>query len=298
MVSAGGTRRTETDPALPESRPRTAPPPAGPPRIADDTALAAALATGAGHVLLGLRAQHAGAAPRDLARIGDAGAQRHLADALRHHRPADTVLSEEGTDDPGRPGASRVWIIDPLDGTREFSEARAGRSDWAVHVALWEEGRLTAAAVALPARDTVLTTAPAPKTPPRDGRRAGGPGPGRGPRLAVSRSRPPALIAPLARLLDARLVPMGSAGVKIAAVIEGAADAYVHAGGQYEWDSAAPVAVAVARGLHASRIDGSPLRYNRAHPWLPDLVVCHPVDRDRILAALADVSPSATETPS
>ncbi|MFJ8053202.1 3'(2'),5'-bisphosphate nucleotidase CysQ [Streptomyces luteogriseus] len=292
---------TPADLALPQSGPRTAAPPDDTPRIADDTpripddtALAAALAAGAGYVLLALRAEHARCEPRDLARIGDAGAQRHLAAALRHHRPADAVLSEEGTDDAARLGASRVWIIDPLDGTREFSEK--GRNDWAVHVALWEEGRLTAAAVALPARDTVLTTEPTPRTLPRTSGRADGSGPG--PRLAVSRSRPPALIAPLARRLDARLVPMGSAGVKIAAVIEGTADAYVHAGGQYEWDSAAPVAVAVARGLHASRIDGSPLRYNQARPWLPDLVVCHPGDRDRILAALADVTPPATETPS
>ncbi|MFE6096638.1 3'(2'),5'-bisphosphate nucleotidase CysQ [Streptomyces massasporeus] len=294
MVSGGGTPSVPTDLALPQSDPQSAPrtdsSPAGTPRIADDSALAATLAAGAGHVLLGLRSEHAGSAPRDLARIGDAGAQRYLAAALRHHRPADALLSEEGTDDTGRLDASRVWIIDPLDGTREFSEE--GRNDWAVHVALWEEGRLTAAAVALPARGTVLTTDPTPRT----ARRAEGSG--RGPRLAVSRSRPPALIAPLARLLDARLVPMGSAGVKIAAVIEGTADAYVHAGGQYEWDSAAPVAVAMARGLHASRIDGSPLRYNQARPWLPDLVVCHPEDRDRILAALADVTPPATETPS
>ncbi|MFI1186058.1 3'(2'),5'-bisphosphate nucleotidase CysQ [Streptomyces californicus] len=295
-MSGGDVRPGRPEPALPEGDGWTAPSPGAPSRIADDTALAAVLATGAGRVLLGLRAEHAGAPPQDLARIGDAGAQHHLAAALRQHRPADAVLSEEGADGAGRQDASRVWIIDPLDGTREFSEAE--RSDWAVHVALWEEGRLTAAAVALPARDSVLTTAPVSGPRPPSGPRAGGTGPGRGPRLAVSRSRPPALIGPLARRLDARLVPMGSAGVKITAVIEGTADAYVHAGGQYEWDSAAPVAVAVARGLHASRIDGSPLRYNQAHPWLPDLVVCRPGDRDRILAALADVTPSATETPS
>ncbi|WP_299538439.1 3'(2'),5'-bisphosphate nucleotidase CysQ [uncultured Streptomyces sp.] len=295
MVS-GGARPGRSDPALPEGGGRTEPLLDGTSRIADDTALAAVLATGAGRVLLALRAEHTGAPPQDLARLGDAGAQRHLAAALRQHRPADAVLSEEGADDAGRLNASRVWIIDPLDGTREFSEA--WRSDWAVHVALWEEGRLTAAAVALPERGSLLTTAPVPGPRRRTGPRAEGPGPGRGLRLAVSRSRPPALIGPVARRLDARLVPMGSAGVKIAAVIEGTADAYIHAGGQYEWDSAAPVAVAVARGLHASRIDGSPLRYNQAHPWLPDLVVCHPGDHVRILAALADVTPPATETPS
>ena len=163
-----------------------------------------------------------------------------------------------------------MWIIDPLDGTREFGEA--GRTDWAVHVALWERGDLTAGAVALPAAGRVVSTA--------ELRAAVPPGPGSGDRipsarlrLLVSRSRPPEFVQRLADQLDAELVPMGSAGAKAAAVIAGEADAYVHSGGQYEWDSAAPVAVARAAGLHASRIDGSSLRYNQADPAIPDILI-------------------------
>jgi len=158
-----------------------------------------------------------------------------------------------------------VWIVDPLDGTREYSE---GRSDWAVHVALWQDGDLVAGAVALPALDVVLTSDP-PATVP--GRPDGAPL-----RMAVSRSRPPALATQVAEALGAELVPMGSAGFKVSAVIRGEADLYVHGGGQYEWDSAAPVAVARAAGLHTSRLDGSPLLYNRTDPYLPDLLVCRP----------------------
>ncbi|MBF9134067.1 3'(2'),5'-bisphosphate nucleotidase CysQ, partial [Plantactinospora sp. S1510] len=111
-------------------------------------------------------------------------------------------------------------------------------------------------------------------------------GPGRKLRLAASRSRPPVFLAELADELGAELVPMGSAGAKIAAVITGEVDGYVHAGGQYEWDSAAPVAVATATGLFASRIDGSALKYNQADPRLPDLVVCRKDLAPRLLAAL------------
>jgi len=156
-----------------------------------------------------------------------------------------------------------VWIIDPLDGTREYGE---GRADWAVHVALWVDGELAAGAVAIPAENLTLDTAnPLPR-----------PAPANRIRLAVSRTRPPAFVTALAEALDAELVPMGSAGVKATAVLRGQVDAYVHAGGQYEWDSAAPVAVALACGLHASRLDGTRLRYAQPDPWLPDLVVCHP----------------------
>lgn len=160
-----------------------------------------------------------------------------------------------------------MWIVDPLDGTREFGED--GRSDWAVHVALWERGELTAGAVALPAQGRVLSTAPG----GLDGARAGG-RPADPLRLLVSRSRPPEFVQRLAERLGAVLVPLGSAGAKAAAVIVGDADAYVHSGGQYEWDSAAPVAVARAAGLHASRVDGSRLEYNQASPALPDLLIC------------------------
>jgi 3'(2'), 5'-bisphosphate nucleotidase len=178
-----------------------------------------------------------------------------------------------------------VWIVDPLDGTREFGEE--GRADWAVHIGLWqrtgpETGKLAAGAVALPAQHRVLATGVAPPYPPLSHQAAAG-----GPlRLAASRSRPPAFLSGLAELLGAELVPMGSAGAKIAAVIDGDVDAYVHAGGQYEWDSAAPIAVATATGLYASRLDGSALEYNRRNPLLPDLVVCRKDLAPRLLAAL------------
>ena len=175
-------------------------------------------------------------------------------------------------DDLARLDASRVWIIDPLDGTREYSE---GRHDWAVHVALWEDGDLTAAAVALPGRGRVLSTADEVDLPERPS----------GPmRIAVSRSRPPEQAQWLVDEAGAELVPMGSAGYKALAVLLGEADAYVHAGGQYEWDSAAPVAVARAAGLHTSRVDGSELRYNQPDPRLPDLIVARPEVAEPILA--------------
>jgi 3'(2'), 5'-bisphosphate nucleotidase len=228
----------------------------------DDSRLAHDLAAAAGQRLLGLRA--AGGDPAELRSAGDRSSHEFLTAELGRVRPADAVLSEEGKDDPVRLTADRVWIIDPLDGTREFGEA--GREDWAVHVALWERGELTAGAVALPAQDTVLSTAqpqPAPPAPP------GGPL-----RVLVSRTRPPALLDRLAEQVELTLIPMGSAGAKAAEVIRGAADAYVHSGGQYEWDSAAPVAVAQAAGLHASRLDGSKLAYNQADPSLPDILIC------------------------
>jgi 3'(2'), 5'-bisphosphate nucleotidase len=242
-----------------------------------DAALAASLATGAGRVLLQVRQRDLpDAAARKAA--GDVEAHRFLVDELAQQRPDDAVLSEEAADDPIRLVSRRVWIVDPLDGTREFSED--GRTDWAVHVALWERGELVAGAVALPAESLTLATA----EPPTLAVRAEGPI-----RLAVSRSRPPVLVAELATRLRGELVPMGSAGVKAMAVVRGLADAYVHGGGQYEWDSAAPVAVARAAGLHTSRLDGSPLRYNQANPWLPDLLVCRPELAEELLGALADI---------
>jgi len=187
-------------------------------------------------------------------------------------RPDDAVLSEEGADNPIRLRSERVWIVDPLDGTREFSEL--GRKDWAVHVALWQSGELVAGAVALPAQGVTLAT-PDPAPPP-DATEA--------PRIVVSRTRPPAIALQVRDHLNGTLVEMGSAGAKVAAVVQGLADVYVHAGGQYEWDSAAPVAVARAAGLHTSRIDGSPLQYNRPDPLLPDLVVCRREFADAVLA--------------
>lgn len=242
----------------------------------DDDALAAALATDAGRLLLDVRRELSDADATIRKDEGDRRSHEWLMDALRSARPDDAVLSEEGRDDKARLSKDRVWIVDPVDGTREFSEL--DRDDWAVHVALWERGALTAGAVALPAQSLTLSTA----TPPPP------PSPYDGPvRLVVSRTRPPALIAPLSAALHAELVPMGSAGAKAMAVVQGKADAYVHAGGQYEWDSAAPVAVARAAGLHTSRIDGSELAYNQPDVLLPDLLICRPELAERLLRLIA-----------
>ena len=243
----------------------------------DDDCLARDLAVASGERLLKLRAS--GSTADDLRRAGDLGSQEFLAAELARARPHDAVLSEEAVDDRARLTADRVWIIDPLDGTREFGEV--GRVDWAVHVALWERGELTAGAVALPAQDAVLSTA-APPAPPAAA-------PGAALRLVVSRSRPPEFVQRLAAKLGAELVPLGSAGAKAASVITGEVDAYVHSGGQYEWDSAAPVAVARAAGLHTSRIDGSNLRYNSEQPWMPDILICPVPLAGRLLDAISAV---------
>ncbi|WP_051425749.1 3'(2'),5'-bisphosphate nucleotidase CysQ [Jiangella gansuensis] len=256
-----------------------------------DAALAARLATEAGGLLSELRRGHLdanepGTGTRELRDAGDRAAQRFLATELARERPGDAVLSEEDDDDAARLSASRVWIVDPLDGTREFAE---GRDDWAVHVACWAGGDLVAGAVALPALDTTLVSEPAPGVPARRG----------GPvRIAVSRSRPPAVAEHIAGVLGAELVPIGSAGFKAAAVVRGEVDAYLHAGGQFEWDSAAPVAVARAAGLHASRVDGSALRYNQPSPYLPDLLVARPELADALLAATAghDAQPATPDS--
>jgi 3'(2'), 5'-bisphosphate nucleotidase len=249
---------------------------------ADDLALAVDLARAAGDLLLGIRASWDGD-EAGLRTAGDARAQALLAEGLSRARPTDAVLSEEARDDPARLGRDRLWIIDPLDGTREFGE---GRADWAVHVALWERaagpgGDLTVGAVALPGRGIVLSSGDPAVAPDR----AAGPL-----RIAISRSRPPAVAVAAARALSAELVPMGSAGFKVTAVVLGEVDAYIHGGGQYEWDSAAPVTVARGAGLHTSRLDGSPLRYNRPDPLLPDLVVARSDIADAVLAAIAKAS--------
>ncbi|MEZ0073358.1 inositol monophosphatase family protein [Planotetraspora sp. GP83] len=284
--------------------------------IRDDHSLAGDLATEAGERLLELRARYGFDDRQALKDAGDRAAHRFLVEALERLRPSDAVLSEEATReermDPRRLAAERVWIIDPLDGTREFGEP--GRSDWAVHVALWERvpaergsqgsltdpgsltgpgpvtelgpvtagAALTAGAVALPAQGRTLTTAKPPVLP-------AGPGAGERFRIAVSRSRPPEFVQKLAHLVGADLVPIGSAGAKISAVLTGEVEAYVHAGGQYEWDSAAPVAVALAAGAHASRIDGTPLTYNQADPSLPDILVSLPDLAPTLLAGIRDL---------
>jgi 3'(2'), 5'-bisphosphate nucleotidase len=243
-----------------------------------ETRLAAGLAERAGAILLDLRAG-SGLTGRDLGKRGDADANAFLLRELAAARPNDAVLSEESADSPARLTADRVWIIDPLDGTREYG--LPGRTDWAVHVALWERGAgITAAAVAQPslgvgyASDSVQ-----PGRRERDGLR-----------FLVSDSRPPRWAGPVAEQLHAELAPMGSAGAKAMAVVRGDADAYLHGGGQWEWDSAAPVGVALSAGLHASRIDASPLEYNSAHPYLPDLLICRAELAEPLLQAIASVA--------
>lgn len=246
--------------------------------VEDDHRFAAWAATVAGELLTEVRTQ--GLEGKELKDAGDEAAQELLMRILATYRPDDSVLSEESRAthvDKERLDAERVWIIDPLDGTREFSEPP--REDWAVHVALWartgeREGELVAGAVAQPGLDTTFHTGQPPVVPERTSER---------PRIAVSRTRPPAFVQAMAEEIGADLVPMGSAGAKVISVARDVTDAYVHAGGQYEWDSAAPVAVARAAGLFTSRIDGSPLVYNQEDVLLPDLVVCRPELSEQIL---------------
>jgi 3'(2'), 5'-bisphosphate nucleotidase len=241
-----------------------------------DHADAATFAEEAGRLLLEIRPRiDAGEAVALVKRDGDLRSHDLLFARLQQSHPDDAILSEEGVDDPARLDAARVWIVDPLDGTREFGEPP--RTDWAVHVALVVDERPVAGAVALPALGLVLSTGDPPGLPPA----------GERPRVVVSRTRPPASAHQLVRALAGELVPMGSAGAKAMAILRGEADIYAHSGGQYEWDSAAPVAVAASAGLHVSRLDGSPLRYNQRDAWLPDLLICRPELASSVLAALA-----------
>jgi len=265
-------------------RDRTGPPEESSLTTADDHALAHDLAERAGRLLLELRAQ--GGDPDVLRKAGDRTSHEFLMAELAKARPTDAVLSEEGLDDKARLTADRVWIVDPLDGTREFGEA--GRTDWAVHVALWERngdageaGELTAGAVALPAQDTTLSTLNAAKRP--DGAQ-------RPLRMVVSRTRASQLVKDVAALLNADLVPCGSAGAKAATVISGENDVYLHSGGFYEWDTAAPVVVARAAGLHVSRADGSDVAYNQDNPYLPDILVCRPAIAGLLLNAIGEAT--------
>lgn len=242
----------------------------------DDHTLAASLAQRAGELLLDLRQRIGELDPKELRAQGDRKSHEFLMTELSSARPDDAVLSEEGKDDAARLSAHRVWIVDPLDGTREYGED--GRTDWAVHVALWQDGELVAGAVALPGRGLVLDTKNPPTVPaPYDGP----------PRLLVSRTRPPGLVGDVAERVGGELVALGSAGAKAMAVALGEAEVYLHAGGQYEWDSAAPAVVARSAGLHCSRVDGSALAYNQPDPLLPDLLICHPELARAVLDAVA-----------
>lgn len=244
----------------------------------DDAALAARLAQEAGRLLLDVRAG-SGLAGKALGDEGDRVANRFLCDAIRTARPDDGLLSEEEKDNPARLAKSRVWIVDPVDGTREYGE---GRADWAVHVALAVGGVACTGAVALPGCDGGLVL------------RSDQPRPLRAmaprPRFLVSRSRPAPEAQAVAAALGGELVPMGSAGAKAMAVVRGEAEVYLHSGGQYEWDSCAPVAVAAAHGLHCSRINGSPLIYNQADTYMPDLLICRTEWATRILDKIARLS--------
>ncbi|MES2157563.1 MAG: 3'(2'),5'-bisphosphate nucleotidase CysQ [Pseudomonadota bacterium] len=243
-----------------------------------DADLAAHLAQVAGQILLDVRDSGL-FGPKALGKAGDQTANQFLCHALREQRPDDGLLSEEEKDNAERLRQSRVWIVDPVDGTREYGEARA---DWAVHVGLAIDGQAAIGAVALPGLDggvVIRSDQPraVPPAPPQL-------------RMVVSRTRPAAQAVAVADRLDAELVPMGSAGAKAMAIILGQADIYLHSGGQYEWDSMAPVAVALAHGLHCSRIDGSPLIYNQRDVYLPDLLICRREHAEQVLALVADVS--------
>lgn len=248
-----------------------------------DAALAAAVAQEAGEFLLAVRDRLGAHDPYTLGAAGDRHANTLILDRLRKARPGDAILSEEAADDLGRLQADRVWIVDPVDGTREYG---MGRPDWAVHIALWQRGTgphgsITDAAVALPDLGEVHRSDTVVAPPPRK----------LGPiRVATSTYRPPAVLWWMRDVLDLELVGIGSAGAKAMAVVRGDVDAYVHAGGQWEWDSAAPVGVVLAAGLHASRLDGSPMRYNLADPYLPDFVMCRPELAQTLLDAVRAVS--------
>lgn len=249
-----------------------------------DAALAADLAADAGRLLLQVREEVGFGHPWMLGDAGDTLANSLLLKRLRVERPDDAVLSEEAHDDLKRLKSDRVWIIDPLDGTREFSTR--GRDDWAVHIALWQRstnGRreITDAAVALPARGNVVyrsdtvNDAAVPAGIPSTVR------------VTASATRPPPILYRIAQTMDIEMVPIGSAGAKAMAVVDGFVDAYMHAGGQWEWDSAAPAGVVQAAGMHASRLDGSPLQYNQADPYLPDLLMCRAELAPILLGAIA-----------
>ncbi|AMK25345.1 MULTISPECIES: 3'(2'),5'-bisphosphate nucleotidase CysQ [unclassified Sphingobium] len=243
-----------------------------------DADLAAHLAEVTGRILVNVRESGLFSA-KALGKAGDQTANQFLCHALRETRPEDGLLSEEEKDNPDRLAMSRVWIVDPVDGTREYGEERA---DWAVHVGLAIDGQPAIGAVALPGLDggTLLRSDQPRALPPAPDKL----------RMVISRTRPAKEAVAIAERLGAQLVPMGSAGAKAMAVILGQADIYLHSGGQYEWDSMAPVAVALAHGLHCSRIDGSPLVYNQSDVYLPDLLICRKEQASQMLAMIAELA--------
>ncbi|QGN56163.1 3'(2'),5'-bisphosphate nucleotidase CysQ [Novosphingobium sp. Gsoil 351] len=241
-----------------------------------DAELAAHLADVAGKLLLEVRKSGTLSA-KALGKAGDQTANQFLVHAIREQRPADGLLSEEEKDNLERLANPRVWIIDPVDGTREYGE---GRSDWAVHVALAIEGAPAVGAVALPGLGLLLSTDRPPQLP------AASPVP----RMVVSRTRPPSAALAIADALGAQLLPMGSAGAKAMAIVRGEAEIYFHTGGQHEWDSCAPAAVATACGLHVSRVDGSPLVYNRPDTYIPDLLICRPEWAAQVLELAKEIA--------
>ncbi len=229
----------------------------------NDHELAVKIADGAGALLLRTRSGFTGdAGDRALGDRGDRDANIYILQALRAQRPDDAVLSEESEDDHARLSSSRVWIVDPLDGTREYRE---GRDDWAVHIALSIDGEPSLGAVALPSLGLVMSTLDPPALPALDPSRI---------RMVVSRTRPSAMTLRICEVMGGELIEMGSAGAKAMAVVRGEAEMYAHSGGQYQWDNCAPVAVAAAAGLHVSRLDGSQLIYNASETSLPDLLIC------------------------
>ncbi|MCB4859789.1 3'(2'),5'-bisphosphate nucleotidase CysQ [Sphingobium sp. PNB] len=243
-----------------------------------DADLASHLAEVTGRILLEVRASGLFSA-KALGKAGDQTANQFVCHALREVRGEDGLLSEEEKDNPDRLAMSRVWIVDPVDGTREYGEARA---DWAVHVGLAIDGQPAIGAVALPGLEggTLLRSDQPRPVPPAPDKL----------RMVISRTRPAAEAVAVAERLGAELVPMGSAGAKAMAIVLGKADIYLHSGGQYEWDSMAPVAVALGHGLHCSRIDGSPLIYNQADVYLPDLLICRKEHAGQILELIAEVT--------
>lgn len=250
----------------------------------EDAELARTVAQGAGQLLLELRESYGEIEPDDkeranaLRKEGDRASHEYIAAALSAARPDDAVLSEEGADSDVRLSASRVWIVDPLDGTYEYGQNRA---DFAVHIVLWNtegQARLEAGVVDLPAQGltrSVLDLDPQLGELPTN----------RPIRIVASRSRPPATLAQTVHHLSGSLseagithegvevVDVGSVGAKVNEILSGRAEAYIHDTGFYEWDVAAPLNVAHHYGLHAEHIDGQPVVFNQMPPYVNNLVV-------------------------